>query len=346
MMRILKYLVACGTGLMLVSGCGSEQQEVKEIPKVAVEVEPAHNGDLTITKTFSGTLEGAKQSIVYATIPERVVSIPVSEGSFIKKGQPIIKLDKNGSASKYNQARAVYLYAKENYEKMSRLYEQKAISEMNYNKAGMAFEVAKSDFAAATATVELSVPIDGIVTDISVNLGDQAPLGIPIATVANTKEMRLTVFLPLKDVEKLTVGEVADINIYSNAPISAKIIEVSRSADPNTRLFRVELEMNNPNDLLKPGMYAGARIVIDNFRDILLVSNRAIFSEEGIFKIYVVENGMAYTRTIEIGASDGVKTQILSGLEIGEQVVVVGKSALRDETPVILPKEEYENVSG
>jgi len=335
-MKLTKYPALYGILLIIISSCGGNKQESVTVQKVAVEVATVERGDLSVVKTYSGTLEGTKQSIIYAVIPERVMSIPVAEGNYVKKGQPIILLDKNGVASKYNQANAVYQNAKDNYEKMSRLYEQKAISEMNYKSARMAYDVAKADFEAAQATVELSAPIDGIVTEIAVNLGEQVPLGVPIATVASTNKMRLTVYMGNKEIEKMKVGGKARIFIDSNDPISATIIETSKSADPETRLFRVELDMTNAQGYLKPGMYAKAIIVIDKLTDVLTVDNRAIYSEEGISKVYIVQNDTAYSRSIEIGPTDGERTQVLNGLSEGQKTVVVGKSGLRDDIPVIL----------
>ncbi len=345
-MKRYKYLFIGFLSVAFIAGCGSDEKKNAYIQKVFVEVDRVDYGDITVTKTYSGTLEGAEQSIIYASIPERVVEIPISEGQYVKKGQPVIKLDKSGPASQYNQAFAVYQNARDNYEKMQKLYDQKAISELSYKGAKTSYEVARANFNAAKATVELSSPINGIVTDIAVNLGQQAPLGAPIATVANTDKMRLTLFVGLKEVNKLTGSKLAEVFIDSNEPIPAMIVESSRSADPETRLFRIELEMNNPGDLLKPGMYARARVVVDDLSNVLTISNSAIFSEEGITKTYFVKNDTAFVRTIEIGATDGERSEIISGIKAGQQVVTVGKSSLRDATPVIISEKDAENVSG
>jgi len=343
---INRYVMTGLILLLIIAGCGSNEQKVDSVQKVAVEVDVVETGDITVIKTYSGTLEGAEQSKIYALIPETVVDIPVSEGSCIKKGSPVIILDKNGATSQYNQAYAVYQNAKDNYEKMQNLYEQKAISEVNFKGVKTAYEVAKANFIAAKATVELSSPINGIVTEIAVNLGQQAPMGIPIATIARTNKMRLTIFIGLREVEKLKVGQSAKILFDSSDSISAIVAEISQSADPQTRLFRVELQMDNPANVLKPGMYAKALVIVDNIKDALTISNRAIFSEEGISKVYLIKNDTAYVKTIVIGASDGKKTQVISGLSKGQQVVVVGKSSLRDAAPVIISNKDTENVSG
>ena len=335
-MKIINSTVVIGLGLLLITGCGKKEQKTAAEKKVAVEVESVQRGDITIGKIFTGTLEGARQSKIYAVIPERVMDLPVSEGSFVKSGDPIIVLDKGGTSSKYHQAQAMLVNARDNYNKMKNLYDQKAISEMAYINAKTSYDVAEADFQAAKAAVELSVPISGVVTDISVNIGDQAPLGTPIATVANIDKMRLTVYVGGSEVAKLKIGRKARVYIDTQNPIDAKIIEIASSADPETRLFRVELEMDNSARKLKPGMFAKAEIMVDDLKDIVYANNNAIFIEDGIPKVYYVQNDTAYIKTIEVGPNDGVNTQVLNGLEPGQTVVTVGKSNLRDGVPVII----------
>ena len=333
-MKTMKYVSMLLAIVLIAEGCDGGKKTENAVQKVAVEVTPIGRGDITVTKTYSGTLEGARESKIYVSIPERIVELPVSEGQYVKKGQPIIMLDKLGVTSQYNQAFAYYQNSKDNYEKMKRLYEQQAISEMDFRGARTAFEVSEANFNAAKEAVELSSPIDGIVTDISVNLGQQAPLGVAIATVASTLKMRLTIFVGSTEISKLSVGKQAKVAVDSNEPITATITEHASSADPETRLFRVELEMANPDGILKPGMYARAHIVTDDLKQVLVVDNNALFAEEGITKAYIVENDSAFARSIEIGPSDGQKTQVLSGLTQGQLVITAGKSTLRDRTPV------------
>jgi len=325
--------------VLIIASCQSGEEtadSVKSAQVVAIEAANPFITDIVITRTFSGTLEGARQSAIYATIPERVIGIPASEGQFVKSGDVLIKLDKNGVNSRFFQAQAVFQNAEDNYLKMEKLYKQDAISEMNFKSARTSYEVARADFIAAKATVELSSPIDGIVTDVNVNLGDQVPLHQPIATVASTGKMRLTVHVGLKETEKLKVGKAAEVMIEAQEPIIATIAEISKSADPETRLFRVELEMDNSNGILKPGMYAKAEIVVANFANVLAIANVSIFREEGITKVYTVENDSAFARTFEAGSTDGENTQVISGITQDELVVMVGKSSLRNATPVMI----------
>ena len=337
----IKYLSLClAITLLLISGCGKKTEKLSEIPKVAVQTAPVERADLLVVRSYSGTLEGAKQSKIYAMIPERVVELPVSEGQYVKKGDPVIKLDKAGVNSRYNQASAAYQHSKDNFEKMQRLYQQQAISEMDFKGAKTAYEVAEADFNAARGAVELSSPIDGVVTEISVNLGQQAPLGVAIATVAATQKMRMTIYVISGEINLLKVGQDAKVMIESGDPVTARITELASSADPETRLFRVEMEMENAGGILKPGMFARAQVVVADLRQVLAVDNNAVLFEEGVAKVYIVQNDTAFARSIEIGPGDGHKTQVISGVEEGQPVVITGKSNLRDGTPVTTSGQE------
>ncbi len=331
--------------LALLIACGGGKDTAPVVPRVAVKVAPARLSDITVSKSFAGTLEGARQAKIYAIIPERVVEIPFPEGSRVEKGQPVILLDKLGVNSRYHQAQAVFRQAKDNFEKISRLFEQKAVSEHDYNSARTAFEVAQADFSAARESVELTSPIDGVITDIVVNIGEQVPLGLPLATIASTSKMRMTIYVNSADIAKIESGQSARVTVDGDSPVEARVIEKARSADPETRLFRVEIEMENPDGHLKPGMFAKCQLILDNLKGVLAVKNSALFSEEGIAKVYVVARDTAFARSIEIGPTDGDETQVLSGLEQGELVVVVGKGNLRDRTPVIVSTEESADVS-
>lgn len=211
---------------------------------------------------------------------------------------------------------------------------------MDFKAAKTSYEVAQADFQAAKASVELSVPINGIINEIAVNVGDLAPMGMPLATVSNTEKMRLTIHVVVDVMDKLKVGQIAEVSTNSLEPIDAVIAEISRSADPETRLFRIELEMDNHDGLLRPGMYAKARVVVEKRFDVLTINKKAVFSEEGIPKAYYIENDIAYIKTLETGASDGEVIEVLSGLAEGQNVVIVGKSSLRDKAPVMLSQDK------
>jgi membrane fusion protein, multidrug efflux system len=325
--------------LLLIS-CGAKKKDAVVVEKpVAVTVAPATNSNLAISKTYTGTLEGYKQAKIYSSIPEAVVELPVSEGGTVQAGQAIIMLDKDGPSSRFKQAEAAYLDAKDNYEKMGNLFKQGAISEQTYNGIKTSFEISRADFTAAKQQVELTSPISGVLTDLSVNIGQYAPLGVPLATIAQTEKMRLPVYVDSRGAMNIKSGQKAKVTIDAanngKSEIEGTINEVAKSADPDTRQFRVELQIDNNEGLLRPGMYARAVITVSELNNVLTIPKDAVFMIEGVSKVYTLSSdNRAKQKTVTVGESTLDACQILSGLSEGENVIVLGRNQVEDGTLV------------
>jgi RND family efflux transporter MFP subunit len=339
-MKKINLAILVIMALLVLASCSSRKKEVAVAEKpIAVTIAPATKRDIAVTRTYTGTLEGFKQAKIYSSIPEAIVELPVSEGSLVEAGQPIILLDKEGPTSRYKQSEAMYLDAKDNYEKMGELFKQGAISQQTYNSLKTNYEVAKANFAAAKQQVELTSPISGILTDLSVNVGQYAPLGIPLATVAQTEKMRLTIYVDGRSAKFIKKGQDASISIsnFGNDSLSfvGTVTEVAKSADPDTRQFRVELSINNKARMLSPGMYARATITTAELNDVLTVPRESVFMIEGISKIYTISvDNHAKEQTISVGESTPLYYQVTSGVTPGENVIVLGKNEVEDGSPV------------
>ena len=330
--------------MLAASSCGGKKADMAvEEKAIPITVSLAEPGDLSIVKAYSGSLEGEKQAEIVASIHEAVVELPISEGDKVSAGQAIIMLDKNGLASQYNQAHALYLEAKDNYRKMTKLLEQGAISEQTFISAKTGFEVAQANFRAARRQVELTSPITGILTELSVNVGEYAPVGIPIATVAQIDKIRLTLFVDSRGAGFIKKGQEATITVESIGNSDREFIgfvaEVSRSADPQTRLFRVEISIDNEGRALAPGMFARAEIVVTRLKSVLIVPREAVFSVEGVYKVYKIQGDRAREQSIYIGESTLKSVQIVSGLSEGDTVAVIGRNLIEDGSLIEIVEE-------
>jgi RND family efflux transporter MFP subunit len=332
----LATLIIVPLPILTLISCGSKKQETAVAEKpIAVTVAPASTRNIAITKTYTGTLEGFKQAKIYSSIPEAVVELPVSEGRMVDAGQPIILLDKSGPTSHYKQAEATYLDAKDNFEKMGELFKQGAISQQSYNSLKTNLEITRANFAAAKQQVELTSPISGILTDLSVNVGQYAPLGVPLATVAQTDIMRLTIYVDSRSSAFIRKGQNARVTIGGldddSLSFVGTVTEVAKSADPDTRQFRVELRIDNRKKLLSPGMYARASITTAELKNVLTVPRESVFLIEGISKLYILsEDNHAREQTISVGESTSDYYQVVSGLTEGVNVIVLGRSQVEN----------------
>jgi RND family efflux transporter MFP subunit len=334
-MKGLRITVLVLMALTLIS-CGKKKQAAVVAQKpIPVNVAEVTKATLQINRVYTGTLEGWKQAGIYASIPEAVVELPVKAGATVNAGQTVIVLDREGRASQFRQVKAVYDEAKDNFEKMSRLYDQGAISQQIYNNTKTGYDVARANYESARRQVELTSPISGVLTDLSVNLGQYAPLGMPLATVAQTDKLRLTLFVDDRSVAALKLGQSARISTAAaqegEVDIEGQIVEISRSADPETKLFRVEVQIENAAKAYSPGTFARATVTVRQLDDVLTVPREAVFFLEGIPKVYTVDDSSrAREHGVVIGEGTVEKYQIISGLSAGDKVITLGRSQVEN----------------
>jgi RND family efflux transporter MFP subunit len=315
--------------------CGGKKKHaaVEEKP-IAVTVAPVQSRDLALNMDYTGTLEGVKEAEIYASIPEAVVELPVTQGSMVEAGQAIILLDKNGPTSHFKQAEAAYLDAKDNYEKMGKLFGQGAISQQTYNSIKTAYDIAQANYESAKQQVEMTSPISGVLTELAVNVGQYAPLGIPLATIAQTDRIRLKIYIDSRGSSFIRSGQKAAISVSTGEnslpQFDAIVTDVAKSADPQTRLFKVELQIDNKDRQLRPGMFAKATINVAQLSNAMVVPKESIFLIEGVAKVYKLDGDRAREQTVTIGESTSEFYQITSGLATGERVIVLGRSQVEN----------------
>lgn len=331
---------------LLLTNCGKSSSakvgnpaKTAALDSVAVKTTSAQRQDIIIKKTFSGSLEGEEQANIVAKISERITSINVDVGSMVKAGQVLVNLDKTGPSSQYYQAQANFTNAEKNLQRMQAIYDKGAISLQSLDAAQTAYDIAKANLEAARSEVELTSPINGVVTAVNPNVGDLATPGAPLVTVAKISSMKIIFDASEAEVQHLQAGRT--VRVYSEFKpgiiAEGRITLISRSADVNSRSFEVRARFPNTADRwFKPGMFCKAEIQLISRRNAVAIPNAAIINEGQDIHVFVVQNDTAYSRQVQTGISDGSVTEIVQGLQPGEQVVTEGINYLKDATPVMI----------
>jgi membrane fusion protein (multidrug efflux system) len=330
-------LVLC---LVVLIGCGGRQEKAGApgaARTVPIEIAVARMQDLSLTKTYSGSLEGQEQADVVARLAEHVTEIKAVVGAQVRAGQTIVLLDRSGASSQYYQAEATFTSAEKNLDRMKSLYGEGAISLQALDGAQTAYDVTKANFEAAKSSVELTTPIAGTVTAVGVTSGDLAMPGDKVATVAQIDRMKVTFDIDEVDAASLAIGEKA--LIYSDARPDVKaegqITQLSRSADVRSRSFEVRAGFpNTPDRWFRPGMFCRVDVQVASQGKTLAVPNAAIESDGLRDRVFVVRGGRAFEKTVKLGLTDGQTTAITQGLAEGDTVATVGVSSLRDSVLV------------
>lgn len=304
---------------------------------VPVETAAVERTHLTVTRLYTGSLEGEEQANVVAKISERVTSVNVAVGLRVRKGQMTVGLDKGGTSSQFYQAEAGWKNAGKTLERMKSLYSEGAVALQVLDGAQTAYDVAKANFDAARSAVELLSPIGGTVTAVNVSPGDLTTPGQVLVTVANIGRMKVIFSLNESDVTNVSLGHEAEI--YSEArpglKVGGRIVQLSKSADVRSRSFEVKALFPNAPDLwFKPGMFVKVTLHISPPGEVLSVPASAVQTDGTTQRVFVVRNGRSYLVPVVVGVTDGERTAVLQGLAEHDTVATTGANNLRDSSRV------------
>jgi len=306
---------------------------------------------------YTATLEAWEKQAITPDVSGKIARIYVAEGDRVSRGQLLAELDTQSIRLQLQQAEAALAAAKanledaqKNFDRMSRLFKEKAVSDQQYEKARLALEAARAQRDQAEAVVNLArhtldvsimkAPFDGVIASKNAEEGDvinpmmgglTATSGI--VTLVNYSKIKVKFDVSPDDIKKIARGQKVYVEGYDmpGQRFGGEITVVNSSADPQTKKFRVEALINNPELQLKPGTFGQVIIEVVSKEDALTVPQRALL---GNSYVLVVEGNKAVKRNVTIGIKNTDLVEVTSGLKEGEAVIVEGNFGLADGSPV------------
>ena len=345
-MQRLKLIAGLIVVACVFSAC-SKPVEPPAPPRPALVVTVGENGTAT-SMALVGEVRPRYESVQGFRIAGKIVERRVEIGSRVHRGQILARLDAadtglNAQAAQADvtAVEADHALAEAELERQRQLYVKKFISksaldirEAQFKSATARLQQARSQAAVSgnqTRYTELTADRDGVVVDIHAEPGQVVQAGEVIARVADLKELEVVVAVPESRMTMVKVGENAGIRLWASREklYKARIREVAPAADTATRTFQVKVSVTNPDDAVKLGMTAGVVFAGDE-TSALLLPTTALTQQNGNNIMWVVDpkSHKVNPRPVEAGAfrEDGVL--ISKGLQVGEQVVVVGVHTL------------------
>ena len=366
---LLGLLVAAGAAYYFFSS--NSKQEMTYL------TESVTRGNVEKTVVASGSVESLNEVDVGAQVSGKITKLYVKLGQEIKKGEMIADIDSTTQINTLNTKKAAlvsyqaqlkakktaYDVALSSYNRLSKLYTQKATSLDSVNTAKSTLDNAKAEMEAIEANIKqaeievntaetnvgytkITAPMDGTVISVPVSEGQtvNANQTTPtIVTIADLSQMKIKPEISEGDITKVKAGQEVSFTILSDSQtvyhsvidsvdpantttsdsFSTSSLSSSSSSTTSAIYYYANVLIDNPDRTLRIGMTTENNIKIANAKDVLLVSNMAIQKRDGKSFVNVLnDKNQPEPREVEIGVQNDFKTEIKSGLNEGEKVIV------------------------
>jgi RND family efflux transporter MFP subunit len=282
--------------------------------------------NILILPEFQGTLE----------------KIYVDEGQSVSKGKLLAEINDSGLKDQLDQLIIQRDFAKENYERIQRLWENNIGSEIQFLKSKSDFESIQKgvdQMRDMLSKTKIYAPFTGVIDEIIANQGSNLIPGVTnILRLVNLDDVYAEAFVSEKYISSISNGTEALVKIpLLNKEIQSKITQTGNFIDPNNRTFRIEIPVDNSDRRIKQNL--DAKILINTYKkdNAVVVPLRIIREDaEGKNYIYVMEedkkDGVYITRkaVIKIGKKSNTDAEVIEGLNFGEIIVLEGANLVED----------------
>ena len=332
-------LAACG------KANGDDEKDGKdEVPAVPVEVAKTRRAEMAAVYTGTAPIESDRKAFVMPKVKGEIRAVYAEEGARVRQGQVLARLDGDQLRLEVALNEATMRKLERDYARNTELQAKGLISAVSIDNLKYELEAARANWELARLQLsycDIRSPIAGTVTqrlDV-VKIGNTVtPVGGVIDSadsslfvIEDLDSLILRVNVPERELAKLSVGQLAELSFDAvpGRSFAGKVALISPYIDAQTATFPVRIRVTDTGGLLRPGMFARVAIVYERKTDALQIPRTALLDSEGPPKVFVVQNGKAAERAVQLGLSNGAMIEVVSGLKDGEQVVVVGQGAVK-----------------
>ena len=343
---------------MFLAGCDSKngKELVLEKKPIQVKVVQAEKGTFTKLLTYKGTVHPWKRANIGPEVSGRIEKIYKKQGDVVQKGELLAELDSTTMKLQKKQAEAALAVAMAsfkdavlNFQRIKSLYEKKAVSKMQYEKAELALEAADTQKKSAEASVNvirhtlnnsyMKAPFAGIITSKNYEEGDTVNpmmgMSAGVLTLMDMSRVKILLDVPAEDIEKIEIGQSCrvTVNTIPGEAFMGSVFSKNLAADPMSKTFKVEVVVDNPETRIKSGIFAEVGIEILRKENVFVLPNSALMGEN---QLVLYNSGKA--KYIEIKVDDSSEKEIVvsEGLVGGEKVVIEGNYDLKEDSLIAI----------
>jgi RND family efflux transporter MFP subunit len=358
---IFLLILAAGAVYKIISSNSESSKRPAQLTNIIVG--KVIRKDIARVENLTGNILSDQQASIYSRVNGNIEKIYVNIGDRVANGQIIALIDTTIysqnvklSAASHDQSIANLANAKLAYERNKTLLEQNLISKQEVDNSRTAYEVALSqkNGAAANYTNALTqlsyckviAPFSGVITKrffdpgVYVTATANSPSSI-LFTLTDIDRLKAKVYIPEKEVPLL--DNILDIEVIADAlpnnTYNAKLRKVSQSIDLDTRTMECEIDINNTDKLLKPGMFIKINLILEKKYNVHTLPNNVVQADQSGSYIFIVNTDNTVTKKyVQLGVSQDNIYEILSGIDENDDIVFTGQNVLSDGSKIKIAK--------
>jgi RND family efflux transporter MFP subunit len=310
------------------------------LPSDLVTVQPRN---LLQTLTASGSLRAISQVSVKARVAGEVKEVLAREGEAVSVGQVLVRMDESDYRARLAQSEGALVAARGQLDIASKarannqaLVERGFISKNAYDNASSQYDIARANVDSARGALDVSrkaladtvirAPIAGLVASRSVQPGEKVSADNRLLDVVDLSRMEMEVAVPTSDILGIAPGQEVTVRIEGLVrPLPAKVVRINPAAQAGSRSIMAYLEIDNPQNLLRAGMFGEARLTLSRKAGVLAVPQSALQGNGDDAYVYAIENGKLRRKPVRPGMvgseGDATLVEIVDGLAPGARIV-------------------------
>ena len=286
----------------------------------------------------TGSVLANEEVELRSEISGKIILIPFKEGSFVNKGDLLIKINDADLQAQLRRAESKVKLSEEKEFRQRQLRDGNLISQEEYDNTLGELNINKADYDLIKAQIdktEIRAPFSGVIGLRSVSEGSYVTSSTIMARLQNLSSIKVDFSIPERYFSSVKTGDELEFKISGSSQLfKAKVYAIEPRIDPGTRTLQIRAICSSAYRELIPGAFANVELSLKEINDAILVPTVSIVPELKGQIVYLYKSGVVFPQNVELGIREEIRVQIISGLSKGDTVITSGILQIRPKSKV------------
>ncbi len=301
--------------------------------QVTVESMVVATTRLESTVDAVGTILADASAMLRTEVPGQVIERHFEDGQQVLKGDPLFSIEATVLEAEANEARANVDQSDAAYKRAQELVKDQLVSATEFDTARANYNVSIARLHSAESRLSKTViraPFDGFIGLRRINVGDYATVGQELVNVVRLDPLRVDFSVPETLLSRIQPGQKIAVTVgaFRDQVFEGEVTAIDPQIDVTGHSMAIRARLPNVDLRLRPGLFAQVAVSLEVKPNAIMVPEQAIWPIGNDKIIYVIEEGVANQRVVQLGDRKPGWVEVVSGLDVNEEIVVVGQMKL------------------